>query len=467
MTPRESPHLPEPQPAAMRNANVIPSLFLDFMQMQEFAKAPLVFVEARDGRLVTADGQKFIDGLSGVFVTSLGQGNHAVIEAMTEQLKRLAFAPPLHGTSPQALELTQILLRIAPEGVSAVKLLSGGSEATEAAMKLARQYHKQTGHPNKYKIISRYGAYHGATMGALSAGGGRERKAIFEPLGVGFIHVHPPYCYRCPFDQSYPGCGRSCVGLIERTIEAEDPSTVAAVIVEPVSISSAGFVVPPPDYLARLRQICDRHNVVLIYDEIITGFGRLGTMFGSEHFGAAPDITCCGKGMSGGYAPLAAILIRDRIATAFYGDNDDNVQFHHGHTYGGYPVACAAGVAALTELIERDLVGNAKRQGERLRQRLEEMARRHPIIGDVRGAGLLQGVEFVKDRASRERFAADVRPGKAVERAARKRGLLLRCGNDFAVFAPPLTATADDIDEMTGLLNDSIAAASASLSPPA
>ena len=166
--------------------------------------------------------------------------------------------------------------------------MSGGSEATEAAMKLARQYHKQTGSPRKYKIVSRYGAYHGGTMGALSAGGGRERKSVFEPLGVGFIHVHPPYCYRCPFDQIYPGCGRTCVELIERTIEAEDPETVAAVIVEPISISSAGFMVPPPDYLPRLREICDRHNVVLIYDEIITGFGRLGTMFGSQYFRRRP-----------------------------------------------------------------------------------------------------------------------------------------------------------------------------------
>jgi adenosylmethionine-8-amino-7-oxononanoate aminotransferase len=434
------------------------------MQMQEFAKDPLIFTEARGSRLITADGREFIDGLSGVFVTSLGQGNQAVITAMTEQLKRLSFAPPLHGTTPPALELTQLLLRLAPDGVTAVKLLSGGSEATEAAMKMARQYHRQTGNPRKYKIISRYGAYHGGTMGALSAGGGRERKAVFEPLGVGFIHVHPPYCYRCPFDQRYPSCGRTCVELIERTIEAEAPETVAAVIVEPISISAAGFMVPPPDYLQRLREICDRHNVVLIYDEIITGFGRLGTMFASEYFGAAPDITCCGKGMSGGYAPLAAILIRDRIAAAFYGDEEDFVQFHHGHTYGGNPVACAAGVAVLNEYLERDVVGNARRQGERLRHRLIDLAERFPIIGDVRGAGLLQGIELVKDKATAERFPAATRPGKAIEREARQRGLLLRCGNDFAAFAPPLTVTEDEIDEMAGLLGDSIAAASASLS---
>jgi adenosylmethionine-8-amino-7-oxononanoate aminotransferase len=444
----------------MKDSNIIPSLFLDFMQMQEFAKAPLVFEKGQGTRLVTVDGRQFIDGLSGVFVTSLGHGNQAIIDAMTQQLNRLAFAPPLHGTNPAALELTQLLLRLAPDGVSAVKLLSGGSEATEAAMKLARQYHNQTGHPRKYKIVSRYGAYHGGTMGALSAGGGRERKSVFEPLGVGFIHVHPPYCYRCPFDQTYPSCGRTCVELIERTIEAEDPETVAAVIVEPISISSAGFVVPPPDYLKRLRQICDRHNVVLIFDEIITGFGRLGSMFASRYYGAAPDITCCGKGMSGGYAPLAAILIRDRIAAAFYGDEEDNVQFHHGHTYGGNPVACAAGVAVLTQFLEQDVVANANRQGERLRSRLNELAERFSIIADVRGAGLLQGFELVRDRATKARFGPSVRPGKLIDKEARERGLLLRCGNDFVAFAPPLTVTADEIDEMTLRLGESIAAAS-------
>ncbi len=300
-------------------------------------------------------------------------------------------------------------------------------------------------------------------MGALSAGGGRDRKSVYEPLGVGFIHVHPPYCFRCPFDQTYPGCGRTCVTLLERTMEAEDPETVAAVIVEPISISSAGFVVPPPDYLPRLREVCTRHNVVLIYDEIVTGFGRLGTMFGSQHFEAPPDITCCGKGMSGGYAPLAAILIRDRLAGAFYGEADENRQFHHGHTYAGNPVACAAGIAAVTQLIERDIVGNARRQGERLRARLVELAERLPLIGDVRGVGLLQGVEFVKDRTTGEPFPPRVRPGKLVERAARERGLILRCGNEFAALAPPLVVTAQDIDEMCGILGESIAAAQTAL----
>ena len=443
--------------------DIIPHIFLDFMQMQEFAKDPLVFVGGEGIRLTDTAGRQFIDGLSGVFVASLGHGNMPVIEAMMAQARQLAFAPPLHSTNLPALKLTELLLQIAPEGVGAVKLLSGGSEATESAMKLARQYHHQTGSPRKYKIVSRYGSYHGGTMGALSAGGGRDRKSIYEPLGVGFVHVHPPYCYRCPFDQVYPSCGRTCVTLLERTIEAEDPETVAAVIVEPISISSAGFIVPPPDYLPRLRDVCTRHNIVLIYDEIITGFGRLGTMFGSQYFKAAPDITCCGKGMSGGYAPLAAILIRNRIAEAFYGEADENRQFHHGHTYAGNPVACAAGVAAVSQLIQRDLVGNARRQGERLRSHLDELAERLPMIGDVRGAGLLQGVEFVKDRQTGERFPPTVRPGKVVERAARERGLILRGGEDFAALAPPLVVTAQGIDDVCGILAESIAVAQQNL----
>lgn len=443
----------------MDATRTIPNLFLDFMQMREFAKDPLVFTGGEGIRLTDTAGRRYIDGLSGVFVTSLGHGNMPVIEAMAAQMRELAFAPPLHSTTLPALRLTEMLLRIAPEGVGAVKFLSGGSEATESAMKMARQYHQQSGHPRKYKIVSRYGAYHGGTMGALSAGGGRERKAVYEPLGVGFIHVHPPHCYRCPFDQTYPGCGRTCVTLLDRTIEAEDPETVAAVIVEPISISSAGFMAPPPDYLPRLREVCTRHNVVLIYDEIITGFGRLGTMFASEYYQAPPDITCCGKGMSGGYAPLAAILIRDRIAEVFYGEAEENRQFHHGHTYAGNPVACAAGVAAVRQIIERDIVGNARRQGERLRARLTELAARYSLIGDVRGAGLLQGVEFVRDRASKAAFPARVRPGKIVERAARERGLLLRCGNEFAAVAPPLVVTSQDVDEICGILGESIGVA--------
>ena len=438
-------------------------IVLDFTQMRAFAHDPFLFTDGEGIRLTDVNGKTYLDGLSGVFVTSLGYRNRAVIDAMTAQLERLHFAPPLHGTTPIALELVRAILDFAPRGMGAVKLLSGGSEATEAAMKLARQYHAQTGHPRKYKIIARYGGYHGATMGALSASGGWERKSIFEPLVPGFLHVHPPDCYHCPFDKTYPSCGITCARLVERTIQAEDPETIAAVIMEPISISSAGFVVPPPEFFAILREACDRHNILLIFDEIITGFGRLGTNFGADYYGVVPDLLCCGKGMSGGYAPLAAVVIAQRVWDAFLGEPEDRIEFHHGHTFGGNPVACAAGLAAIRQIRERDLVANARELGTHLRERLTDLAGRFAFVGDVRGTGLLQGMEFARDRATRQPFSADVRPGKLVERAAKERGLILRTGADFAAFAPPLIVTRADIDAMCDILADALAVVDAEL----
>ena len=438
-------------------------IVLDFTQMRTFAKDPFLFADGDGIRITDVDGKQYIDGLSGVFVNSLGYRNRAIIDAMTAQLERLHFAPPLHGTTPVALELVDALLQFAPKGMGAVKLLSGGSEATEAAMKLARQYHKQTGHPNKFKIIARYGSYHGATMGALSASGSWERKAVFEPLVAGFLHVHPPDCTHCPFDKVYPDCAITCVRLIERTILAEGPDTVAAVIMEPISISSAGFVVPPPEYFTILREICDRHGVLLIFDEIITGFGRLGTPFGADYYGVVPDLLCCGKGMSGGYAPLAAVLIAEEVWAAFLGEPEQRLEFHHGHTYGGNPVACAAGLAALRQIQERQLVGNARDLGAYLRGQLEEMARTSCFVGDVRGAGLLQGMEFVCDRATRQSFPPTVRPGKVVEAAAKARGLLLRAGADFVALAPPLIVTHQDVALMCDILADALRTVEATL----
>lgn len=323
---------------------------------------------------------------------------------------------------------------------------------------MSRQYHRQTGHPRKFKIIARYGGYHGATMGALSASGGWERKSVFEPLVAGFLHVHPPYCYRCPYDKSYPGCGITCARVVERTIQAEDPETVAAVIMEPMSISAAGFVVPPREFFAQLRDCCDRHGVLLIFDEVITGFGRLGTNFGADYYGVAPDLLCCGKGMSGGYVPLAAVIISERVQSAFLGRGEDRVEFHHGHTFGGNPVACAAGLAAMAQIRDRNLAENSREMGGHLRARLEAMAERFSFIGEVRGDGLLQGMDFVTDRQTREPFPPKVKPGKLLERAAKERGLIMRTGNDFAALAPPLIVNRTDVDEMCDILEASLAA---------
>ncbi|MHB1006060.1 MAG: aminotransferase family protein [Chloroflexota bacterium] len=438
---------------------LIRRVVLDFMQMDQFAKDPFVVDKGEGIRLWDRNGKIYIDGLSGVFVVSLGHANQAIIGAMTKQLQELAFAPPLHGTNTRALELAALVFQMAPKGLNTVKFLSGGSEATEAAMKLTKQYQQQSGHPRRFKFIAKYGAYHGATAGALSATGGWERKSVFEPLVPGFIHVLPPYCYRCPYGQEYPNCGITCAKVVEKVIESEDPETVAGVIMEPISISSAGFVVPPAEFFAMLRETTARYGINLILDEIICGFGRLGTNFGADHYKVVPDILCCGKGMSSGYAPLAAIIIADHVQEVFYGRPGERKEFHHGHTYGGNPLACAAGVAALTQLIEGRVIAHAHETGAHLRARFEGMYERFPMIGEVRGAGMLQGVEFVKDRQTKEPFPHSARPGKVVEKEAKERGLILRCGNEFVALAPPLISTKADVDEMCNILEESMAAA--------
>jgi adenosylmethionine-8-amino-7-oxononanoate aminotransferase len=427
-------------------------LIVDFMQMQEFMKDPFVVARGQGVYLWDVDGRRYFDGLSGVFTASLGHANPEVIAAMREQLAILEFGPPLHGTNPPAIELAKLLTSVAPPGFSTVKLLSGGSEAVEAGLKMARQYHLQTGHPRKFKVVSLYGSYHGATAGALSATGGADRKSVYEPLLAGHLHVHPPDCLECPFNHQYPGCGLTCAQMVERVIQAEDPETVAAVVMSPVYISGSGFVVPPRDYFQPIRALCDRYNVLLIFDEIITGFGRLGTMFGADYYGVVPDLLCCGKGMSGGYAPLSAVLIQDRVYQAFWGDPAEHREFHHGHTYGGNPVSSAAGVAALEFLLEHQVVDHVRELGGVLHERLAQLASRYPGVSGPMGAGLLQGVRFLGS-------GAHVAPGSVIGKLARERGLLVRAGARYVALAPPLVTTSEELLAMCSILEDSFAAA--------
>ena len=433
-------------------------IMVDFLPMKPFAEDPLILTEG-DGIYVTdVDGKRYIDGLSGTFCVNLGHGNRALAEAGAKQLQRLALACPTLGTSDRALELTKVLLDLLPSQYTTVKLLSGGSEVTEAAIKMARQYHKQTGAATKYKVISHYRAYHGGTAHALAAGGWRGWRSAYEPPPGGFIHLHTPDPYRPPFPGTPDTLGATYAKLAEEVITLEGPETIAAFITEPIMLS-AGVVVPPRDYLPRIRELCDRHNILLVYDEIITGFGRTGRLMGAEHSGAWPDIFCLGKGLSGGYAPLSANVLTSRVARAFWGDAADDVQFHAGHTYGGNPVACAVGLAAIRQLFEDRIVDNAHQRGIQVKERLRGLQRRYPVIGDVRGEGLLAAVEFVQDPQTKERFPEDVGFGNRVRQAARRRGLLLRTSPWMAVFAPPLTTSDREIDEILDIFEAALAAA--------
>jgi adenosylmethionine-8-amino-7-oxononanoate aminotransferase len=336
-----------------------------------------------------------------------------------------------------------------------VKFQCGGSEVTEAAIKLARQYHKLTGSPGKYKIISRYQSWHGSTMGSLSASGLKSRRTVNEPLAPGFLHVFPPTCYRCPFGKSYPDCGITCATLINDVIDMEDPATVAAIMVEPIG-HTGGIIDPPEEYLPLLREICDRHNILLIFDEIITGVGRTGNLFAAQTFGVTPDVLCIGKGLSGGYVPLSAMLCRRPIADVFWGPLAKNPGFVEGHTFEGNPVSCAAGLAVLQEILERDLCGNARVQGDRLRAGFERLAKKHGVIGDIRGKGLFQGIEFVKNPVTKERFPAERAFGVQVGRRALHHGLLCRFDPHWIAFGPPLVVTGEQIDDMVAILDRSM-----------
>jgi adenosylmethionine-8-amino-7-oxononanoate aminotransferase len=424
-------------------------------QMAEWSKHPLVMARADGVCYWDVTGKRYLDALSGIYVVSVGHNNRRVIEALHKQLDTLHFSPPMHGTNPVAVQLANLLAELAPGDLSAVKFQCGGAEVTEAAIKLARQYHRLTGSPGKYKVISRYLSWHGSTLGSLSASGLKSRKTVNEPLAPGFLHVFPPTCYRCPFGKNYPDCGITCATLVESVIDMEDPDTVAAVMVEPIG-HTGGIIDPPPEYLPILRDICDRHNVLLIFDEIITGIGRTGHLFAAETFGVVPDVLCTAKGLSGGYAPLSAMICREPIAGAFWGPLSENPGFVEGHTFEGNPLSCAAGVAVLREILERDLCGNARRQGERLRAGFEHLARKHGIIGDIRGKGLLQGIEFVRNPKTKEQFPKEVAFGLRVGRKALDKGLLCRFDPHWLAFGPPLVVTSEQIDEMVELLDKSI-----------
>lgn len=422
-------------------------------QMAEWSKQPLLMAKADGVFYWDVSGKRYLDALSGIYTVSVGHNNRRVIDAIRSQLDTLHFSPPMHGSNPVAVQLANLIAEIAPGDLNTVKFECAGSEVTEAAIKIARQYHRLTGNPGKYKIISRYLSWHGSTLGSLSASGLKSRKTVNEPLAPGFLHVFPPTCYRCPFGKEYPSCNITCATLIGDMIEMEDPSTVAAVMVEPIG-HTGGIIDPPAEYLPLLRKICDQNNVLLIFDEIITGMGRTGHMFAAEAFDVIPDVICTAKGLSGGFVPLSAMISRKKIADVFWGPADTNPGFVEGHTFEGSPLACAAGIAVLREIIDNDLCANARRQGAILRAGFERLAKKHSVIGDIRGKGMLQGIEFVRDLKTKERFANNL--GQQVGRRALANGLLCRFDPHWLAFGPALNSSSEQIEEMLALLDLSI-----------
>lgn len=412
--------------------------------------SPRVFVRGKDSTLWDVDGREYLDGISGLWVVNAGHGRAEIAEAMAEQAKKLAYISAAVYTSEPTAHLGEVLSEITPGDLSRAYFCSGGSEAVETAMKIAKQVQAMRGFPRRYKIIARRKSYHGMTHGAMSLTAIREEK-YFGPFMYGVYHVPHPDQYRSDFGLTGEAADIMAARYVEQEIENQGPETVAAVIGEPIS-SAAGVHVPSKTYWQMLRQICDKHGVLLIADEVINGFGRTGKMFATEHFDFVPDIMTVAKALTSGYSPLAAAIVRPSLFDTF--KEQETVALGHLLTFGGHPVSAAAALKNL-EIYEREqLVERGAEMGVYLKGLLEQL-RSHPTIGDVRGVGLLQAIEIVKSKQNKTRFGKDSAFCKRVGQLLMERGLITRTW-DVMHFAPPLVVTKDEIDRMVAIADESL-----------
>jgi adenosylmethionine-8-amino-7-oxononanoate aminotransferase len=430
--------------------------------------APPLAVSGEGCWLIGADGRRWLDGSGGAAVSCLGHGDREVIAAVKAQLDRLAFAHTGFFSSEPAEALADLLIAHAPGDLARVYLVSGGSEAMEAAIKLARQVWIERGEPNRTRLIARRQSYHGNTLGALAAGGAAWRRAQFAPLLIEVSHIAPCYGYRERREaESAEAYARRAADALEAEIERLGPETVMAFVAEPVVGATLGAVPPAPGYFRRIREICDRHGILLILDEVMCGMGRTGTLFACEQDGVAPDICAVAKGLGAGYQPIGAMLCAEAIHDAIARGSGF---FQHGHTYHGHPAAAAAGLAVLRALLERDLVARSAAMGEALAAALAERFADHPHVGDLRGRGLFRGLELVADRASKTPFPPERGLAAAVKREAFARGLICypmsgtvdgRRG-DHVLLAPPFIISEGEIAQLVDRL---AAAMDAALDP--
>ncbi|NJK79810.1 MAG: aminotransferase class III-fold pyridoxal phosphate-dependent enzyme [Chloroflexaceae bacterium] len=432
--------------------------WLHFCQMGNFVSTnarPLVLVRGEGSRLWDHEGREYLDALSGLFTVNVGYGRHEIIDAIAQQLQSIAFVSPFGFPSLPLLELAGKLAAIAPTGpASRSFFVTSGSEAVEAALKMAKAYQRKQGFPERTKVVARRGSYHGVTMGALSATGVPEYRKGFGPLVPGARHVPPPYPYRCRHCAQCSACTGGCADDFEEILEFEDPTTVAVVIMEPVQ-NSGGALVTPPIYIQRVRELCDHYGIVLVADEVINAFGRVGGWFGSSELGLRPDIVTVAKGITSGYAALGAVIASKQIADAFLG-TDDN-KFMHGSTFGGHVGSCAAALATLGILEREQLPERSRQVGAWLLQRLREVFADHPNVGDVRGKGMFIAIELVRDRETRESLSQEVQLMEWLSDQLLQHGLICRADDRMEPViqvAPPLVMTMEELDLLVHRLTD-------------
>jgi adenosylmethionine-8-amino-7-oxononanoate aminotransferase len=442
----------ELQQTAKRN------LWMHFTRMSAYAGADVPVIVRGSGPYVfDSHGRRYLDGLSGLFVSQVGHGRTEIADAAHRQASELAYFPLWSYAHPKAIELAERLAELAPGDLNRVFFTTSGSEAVESAWKLAKQYFKLTGQPERYKVLSRDIAYHGTTMGALAITGLADIKYPFEPLPPGGVRVPNTNFYRAPdfVADDITDFGRWAADEIERAILREGPESVAAVFLEPVQ-NSGGCFPPPPGYFARVREICDQYGVLLVSDEVICAFGRLGHYFGSSRYGYQPDIITFAKGLTSGYSPLGGMLVRDALMEPF---NRGTATFLHGVTFAGHPVSAAAALANLDIFEKEDLLGNVRANEGAFRATLEKLYDL-PIIGDIRGDGYFYGIEMVKDKDTRETFSDEESERLLrgfLSTALFDAGLVCRTddrGDPVIQLAPPLICGQEHFDEIERILRE-------------
>lgn len=412
---------------------------------------PTVITRGEGHYVYNDKGERYINGNSGAWNFSIGFGREEVIEAINKQLRELPFSTCFGLSHPRAIELAAKLIKITSGNFAHVYLGSNGSEVVETSLKLARQYHRQSPlekDHGRFKIISLRGSYHGYAYGATTLSGYERHEAKFGPMLPGIIPIDPPYCYRCPYQKdSYPECGVECAQALEKTIQSEGPDTVAAFIFEPV-MGEMGVITPPEEYYRIVGETCRNYGVLMIADEVTTGFGRTGQLFVSQKWEKQPDILLLGKAISGGYLPVAAALTTDDIFQRFFGADN---YFMHGSTNSGHPVCAAASLAAIDIILREDLPDNAAKVGEYLKTRLTGLMDNHPIIGEVRGRGLMIGIDLTRDRKTREPVPSN--EFFNFMSGSYAHGLLLsisECGNSLF---PPLNIDEAIADEIVAIMD--------------
>ena len=415
--------------------------------------------------LIDAEGKRYLDASGGAAVSCLGHNDPDIIRAIKAQLDELAYAHTGFFTTKPAEDLAELLIGAAPPGIGMVYFVSGGSEAVEAALKMARQYHIETGQPTRTRFIARRQSYHGNTLGALAVGGNRWRREPYKEMLGPASHIAPCYAYRGRRDdESEEAYGRRVADELEAEILRLGPRSVAAFVAETVGGATAGVLPPVPGYFKRIREICDRYGVLLILDEVMCGMGRTGSLFACEQDGVAPDMVCIAKGLGAGYQPIGAVLVTEAIYRAF---EDGSGAFQHGHTYMGHATACAAALAVQRKVRDAGLLDNVRRQGAALAQALDDRLGNHAHVGDIRGRGLFLGVELVADRATKEPLDPTLKVHARIKRAAMARGLICYPGDgtadgargDHILLAPPFIIDAGQVADLVDRLGDAIDAA--------